>query len=166
MHKPYRQKFCNSHLYNVKKPVLNLLDPKAKNQCGGFVTMSCQTLVIPWAVARQTLLSMGFCRQEYWSGLPFPSAEALPHPEINSGLLHCRQILYRLSYEVSQKSMYHDFIILIQPIQHSPGSSPLHHLHTFFPLHLVDLFPYFILRLSPFLFSALQLCLSCSLLLP
>ena len=129
-HKPYRQKFCNSHLYNVKKPVLNLLDPKAKNQCGGFVTMSCQTLAIPWAVARQTLLSMGFCRQEYWSGLPFPSAEDLPHPEINSGLLHCRQILYRLSYEVSQKSMYHDFIILIQPIQHSPGSSPLPHLHT------------------------------------
>ena len=37
-HKPYRQKFCNSHLYNVKKQVLNLLDPKAKNQCGGFVT--------------------------------------------------------------------------------------------------------------------------------
>ena len=92
--------------------------------------MSCQTLAIPWAVARQTLLSMGFCRQEYWSGLPFPSAEDLPHPEINSGLLHCRQILYRLSYEVSQKSMYHDFIILIQPIQHSPGSSPLPHLHT------------------------------------
>ena len=29
-HKPYGQKFCNSHLYNVKKQVLNLLDPKAK----------------------------------------------------------------------------------------------------------------------------------------
>ena len=37
-HKPYRQNFSNSHLYNVKKQVLNLLDPKAKNQCGGFVT--------------------------------------------------------------------------------------------------------------------------------
>ena len=46
-HKPYRQKFCNSHLYNVKKQVLNLLDPKAKNQCVGFVTKSCQTLSIP-----------------------------------------------------------------------------------------------------------------------
>ena len=29
--------------------------------------------VTPWTVARQALLSMGFSRQEYWSGLPFPS---------------------------------------------------------------------------------------------
>ena len=31
--------------------------------------------VIPWTSARQTLLSMDFSRQEYWSGLPFPSPE-------------------------------------------------------------------------------------------
>ena len=31
------------------------------------------SFVIPWAVARQAPLSMGFFRQEYWSGLPFPS---------------------------------------------------------------------------------------------
>ena len=31
--------------------------------------------VTPWAVARQASLSMGFSRQEYWSGLPFPSSE-------------------------------------------------------------------------------------------
>ena len=40
---------------------------------GGLVNKSCLTLVIPWTVARQTPLSMGFSRQEYWSGLPFPS---------------------------------------------------------------------------------------------
>ena len=33
-------------------------------------------------VARQALLSMGFPRQEYWSGLPFPSPEDLPDPWI------------------------------------------------------------------------------------
>ena len=32
----------------------------------------------PWSSARQAPLSMGFPRQEYWSGLPFPSAEDLP----------------------------------------------------------------------------------------
>ena len=32
----------------------------------------------PWAVAHQAPLSMGFPRQEYWSGLPFPSPEDLP----------------------------------------------------------------------------------------
>ena len=40
---------------------------------GGLVTKLCPTLVTPWTVARQASLSMGFCRQEYWSGLPFPS---------------------------------------------------------------------------------------------
>ena len=34
----------------------------------------------PWTVARQAPLSMGFLRQEYWSGLPFPSPEGLPDP--------------------------------------------------------------------------------------
>ena len=32
----------------------------------------------PWTVALQALLSMGFSRQEYWSGLPFPSPGHLP----------------------------------------------------------------------------------------
>jgi len=32
----------------------------------------------PWIIAPQALLSMGFSRQEYWSGLPFPSPEDLP----------------------------------------------------------------------------------------
>ena len=36
----------------------------------------------PWTVAYQALLSMGFSRQRYWSGLPFPSPEDLPDPGI------------------------------------------------------------------------------------
>ena len=36
----------------------------------------------PWTVARQAPLSMGFPRQEYWNGLPFPSPGALPDPEM------------------------------------------------------------------------------------
>ena len=41
-----------------------------------------QFFAIPWTVARQTPLSMGFPRQEYWSGLPFPSPGDLPDPGI------------------------------------------------------------------------------------
>ena len=37
-------------------------------------------LVTPWTVACQAPLSMGFSRQEYWSGLPFPSPGDLPDP--------------------------------------------------------------------------------------
>ena len=36
----------------------------------------------PWTVAHQAPLFMGFSRQEYWSGLPFPSPGDLPDPEI------------------------------------------------------------------------------------
>ena len=35
-----------------------------------------------WTVALQAPLSMGFSRQEYWSGLPFPSPGDLPDPRI------------------------------------------------------------------------------------
>ena len=40
------------------------------------------SLPTPWTVAHQAPLSMGFLRQEYWSGLPFPSSGDLPNPGI------------------------------------------------------------------------------------
>ena len=39
----------------------------------------------PWTVAYQAPQSMGFSRQEYWSGLPFPSPWDLPNPGIKPG---------------------------------------------------------------------------------
>ena len=51
--------------------------------CGCLsVAKLCLTLCDPWTVARQAPLSMGFPRQEYWSGLPFPSSGDLPEPGI------------------------------------------------------------------------------------
>ena len=45
--------------------------------------LSCVRLfATPWTAARQTPLSTGFSRQEYWSGLPYPSAGDLPNPGI------------------------------------------------------------------------------------
>ena len=41
--------------------------------------------VTPWTVAYQAPPSMGFSRQEYWSGLPFPSPGDLPYPGIKPG---------------------------------------------------------------------------------
>ena len=41
-----------------------------------------ESLAIPWTIAFQAPLSMGFPRQEYWSGLPFPSPGDLPRPGI------------------------------------------------------------------------------------
>ena len=46
-------------------------------------SLSCVHLfATPWTVALQTPLSMGFSRQGYWSGLPFPPADDLPNPGI------------------------------------------------------------------------------------
>ena len=41
-----------------------------------------QLFVTPWTVAYQAPLSMGFSRQEHWSGLSFPSPGDLPYPRI------------------------------------------------------------------------------------
>ena len=51
--------------------------------CGGsLVAESWATLATPWTVTCQAPLSMGFSRQEYWSGLPFPYPGDLPDPGI------------------------------------------------------------------------------------
>ena len=51
---------------------------------GGLVTKSCPTLATPWTVTCQAPLSMGFSKQEYWSGLLFLSPGDFPNPGIES----------------------------------------------------------------------------------
>ena len=46
--------------------------------CGLSRSVESDSSVTPWAVAHQAPLSMGFSRQEYWSGLPFLSPGDLP----------------------------------------------------------------------------------------
>ena len=47
-----------------------------------LVAQLCPILMTSWTVAHQAPLSMGFSRQEYSSGLPFPSPGHLPNPGI------------------------------------------------------------------------------------
>ena len=49
---------------------------------GGLVAKSCPTLATPQTVPCQAPLSVEFSKQEYWSGLPFPSPGDLPNPKI------------------------------------------------------------------------------------
>ena len=42
---------------------------------GALAAKSCPTLATPWTIAYQASLSMGFLRQEYWCGLPFPTPQ-------------------------------------------------------------------------------------------
>ena len=51
-----------------------------------YEMLSCvQLFQTPWTVAHQAPLFMGFSRQEYWSGLPFPSPGDLPNPGVEPG---------------------------------------------------------------------------------
>ena len=59
-----------------------------------------QLFVTPWTLAHQAPLFTEFSKQEYWSGLPFPSPGDLPG-RLNPGLPHCRQTLYHLSHQGS-----------------------------------------------------------------
>ena len=57
------------------------------HECGFTVKVKVKLLLsrlfaTPWTVAYHASPSMGFSRQEYWSGLPFPSPEDLPNPGI------------------------------------------------------------------------------------
>ena len=51
---------------------------KMESRTGGLVAKLCPSLTTPWTVACQAPLSIGFSRQEYWSGLPIPSPGDLP----------------------------------------------------------------------------------------
>ena len=52
--------------------------------CHCLVTVVSYSFVIPWTVTQQIPLSMGFLKQEYWSGLPFPSPGDLHEPGIKA----------------------------------------------------------------------------------
>ena len=47
-----------------------------------FSCFGCVCFKTPWTTAHQAPQSMGFSKQEYWSGLPFPSPGDLPNPRI------------------------------------------------------------------------------------
>ena len=53
---------------------------------GGLVAKSCPILAIPWTVTCQAPLSRRFSRQEYWSGLPFPSPGGVVEKKVSSDI--------------------------------------------------------------------------------
>ena len=70
--------------------------------CVLYVLSHVQLFATPWTIARQAPLSMGFSRQECWSGLPLPSPGDPPDPGIEPASLNIsctgRQILYHLRH--------------------------------------------------------------------
>ena len=80
-------------LNNNNKKSTSFLDPtyfwglacfeeNLESICACQVVSVLSDSLILWTVAHQAPLSMGFCRQEYWSELPFPPPGDLPNPGI------------------------------------------------------------------------------------
>ena len=95
-----------------------------------------QLFATPWTVAHQAPPSMGFFRQEYWSGLPFPSPEDLPNPgtETVSTALAGRIVTIEPPGNTKYTFSPVQFISVAQscptvcdPMNHSTPGLPVHH---------------------------------------
>ena len=76
---------CPEFFLLLKQPCVALLQPASTPRVCVCVCVSRSNVsdsVTPWTVARQAPLSMGFSRQEHWSGLPCPPPGDLPDPEM------------------------------------------------------------------------------------
>ena len=72
-------------LKGVRDLVLFLLEGTKRTGEKSESVSPVQLFATPWNVACQAPLSMGFSRQAYWSGSPFPSPGDLPNPGIKPG---------------------------------------------------------------------------------
>ena len=67
------------HITNIQRRKYESLPMKVKS------LSHVRLFATPWTVAYQASPSMGFSREEYWSGLSFPSPGDLPNPGIEPG---------------------------------------------------------------------------------
>ena len=94
--------------------ITNLCCDETKNR-GTYTRVT-----IPWTVAHRAPLSIGFFRQEYWSGLPFPSPGDLPNLGIEPGSPALLADSFRLSYQGSYILYTTHFNTLICPFNYLP----------------------------------------------
>ena len=88
----------NYCIYHLQKLITANLNFVYKSNQGLLLLFSNQVMsdsfATSWTAACQTPPSMGFPRQEYWSGLPFPTPGDLPDPGIEPMSLAWQVILY------------------------------------------------------------------------
>ena len=74
---------------------------------------SCLTFVTLWTVVPQGSLSMGFSRQDYWSGLPCPPPGNLPDPGTEHESPALQEILY---HKATRETQYG--LVVVQSLSH------------------------------------------------
>ena len=66
----------------IRKKIIYIYYVIQKGDCYFSRLVMSDSFATPWTIAHQAYLSMGFPKQEYWNGLPFPSPWALPDPGV------------------------------------------------------------------------------------
>ena len=78
--------FCARHFTHIHTPPPPLIFTRSQRSkcdyCCCCLVAKSDSLATAWTVSRQVPLSMGFSRQEYWRGLPFPTPGNLSDPRI------------------------------------------------------------------------------------
>ena len=69
--------------------------------CVCIVAQSCRPFATPWTVAHRAPLSMGILQARILDWVAMPSSRGSSHPRSNTGLSHCRRVLYSLSQQGS-----------------------------------------------------------------
>ena len=110
----------NASSMNVDKPEENFLGLSLSLFRHEVVSDSFGT---PWTVACQTPLSKGFPRQEYWSGLLFPSSEDLPDPGLEPESLALA--VWFFTTEPPAAKLLQSCLTLCEPVDGSPPGSPI-----------------------------------------
>ena len=120
--------------------------------CCCLLAKSCPTLCNPWTAALQSPLSLRFPRQEYWSGLPFPSPEDLLDPRIKPTwradplpLSHLGSHLYFVHLQLFSPFFllpnFQRFLYLNSPFREVPFSFIDHLFLMLFVFYFVDFWP-------------------------
>ena len=76
---------CRSSITSSERPSLSTLEARCPTPVPEVCMHACSVVsdsVTHWTAVRQASLSVGFLKQKYWSGLPFPSPGYLPNPGI------------------------------------------------------------------------------------
>ena len=76
-----------------------------------------QVFTVPWTVALQAPLSMGFSRQECWSGLPCPSPGDLPDPGIEPTSIMSPALAVAVQLKLSGHCLLIDYCLVIKSCQ-------------------------------------------------
>ena len=87
---PWKLQLLQPQYWSMERLHFSRIKPDHRSHnvlCCAKLLQLCPFFVIPWTVARKAPLSMGFSRQGYWSGLPFPPPGDLPDPRIKPASL-------------------------------------------------------------------------------